>query len=120
MSSRTIRDFQVGFDISQAVDGWAAANDYTLREVLPDGTRRYQRGHGLLVLAMPLTIRQSGNNVHLEAWVHASLWSRVGSFFLLPADLGIESGSFRGVLPRNIARGAVNQLLVFLGQPPIV
>jgi hypothetical protein len=119
MSSRTIRDFQVGFDISQAVDGWAAANHYALRSVLSDGTRCYQRGNGILTGAMPLTIRQAGSAVHLEAWIHANLWARVGALFLVPADMAIESGGVRGVLPRSIARTAVNQLLAFLGQPPI-
>jgi hypothetical protein len=119
MSSRTIRDFQVGFDISQAVEGWAAANHYTLRNVLPDGTRCYQRGNGILTGSMPLTIRQAGNNVHLEAWAHANLWSRAGALFLIPENMGIESGGVRGVIPRDIARKSVNQLLTFLGQPPI-
>ena len=119
MSSRTIRDFQVGFDISQAVDGWAAANHFGFRGVLPDGTRCYQRGNGILTGAMPVTIRQAGSNVHLEAWIHANLLARISALFLIPADMGIESGGVRGVLPRSMARNAVNQLLAFLGQPPI-
>jgi hypothetical protein len=37
----------------------------------------------------------------------------------MPTDMGIESGGFRGVLPRSMARTSVNKLLAELGQPPI-
>jgi len=119
MAGRTVRDFQVGFDIAQAVDGWAAANHFDFKGILPDGTRSYQRGNGILTGAMPLTIRQRGYDVHLEAWVHANMVARICALFLVPEDMGIESGGVRGVLPRNIARDAVNQLLVYLRQQPI-
>jgi hypothetical protein len=33
--------------------------------------------------------------------------------------MGIESGGVRGILPRNMARDAVNKLLGQLSQPPI-
>jgi hypothetical protein len=34
--------------------------------------------------------------------------------------MGIESGGFKGALPRSMARSAVNTLLGQLGQPPIM
>jgi hypothetical protein len=119
MASRTVRDFQVGADITPVVDAWAQANHFGFRGVAPDGTRMYQRGNGFLTGAMPMSIRQNGPSVHLEAWIHATLLARIGALFLIPADMSIESGGVRGLLPRSIARGSVNKLLEQLGQPPI-
>jgi hypothetical protein len=33
--------------------------------------------------------------------------------------MGLESPGFKGSIPRTTARNAVNQLLAYLGQPPI-
>ena len=119
MAARTVRDFQVNFDIAPLVDGWAAANHYEFRGVSPDGSRNYQRGNGIVTGAMPFLVHQSGPNVHLEAWIHANMLARICALFLIPSDMGIESGGVRGVLPRSMARNAVNQLLAQVGQPPI-
>lgn len=119
MATRTIRDFQAGFDIAPFVAAWADANHYGVRETASDGTVKYQRGSGLITGAMPLTVRQTGSAVHIEAWIHATLLARIGALFLMPTDMGIESGGFRGVLPRSMARASVNKLLAELGQPPI-
>jgi hypothetical protein len=118
--ARTVRDFQVGYDIGPWVDAWAQAHHYGFRGVSADGTRHYQRGNGILTGAMPLTVRQYGPSVHLEAWIHANLLARIGALFLIPTDMGIESGGFKGALPRSMARSAVNTLLGQLGQPPIM
>ena len=119
MAARTVRDFQVGVDIAPLVDAWAQSHHYGARGVSPDGTRNYQRGNGLLTGAMPLTIRQNGPAVHLEAWIHATLVARICALFLIPTDMSIDSGGLKGVLPRSIARTAVNNLLAQLGQSPI-
>ena len=119
MATRTVRDFQVGFDVAPIVDAWAQSNHYGFRGVGPDGSRTYQRGNGIVTGAMPLTIRQNGPSVHLEAWIHATLAARLCALFLIPTDMSIESGGVKGVLPRTMARSAVNNLLAQLGQPPI-
>jgi hypothetical protein len=119
MAARTVRDFQVGFDVAPLVDAWAQANHYGFRGVSPDGTRNYQRGNGLVTGSMPFTIRQYGPSVHLEAWIHATLAARICALFLIPSDMSIESGGVRGVIPRSMARDSVNRLLGQLGQPPI-
>ena len=119
MAARTIREFQVDGDITPLVDAWARANHYGFRGVSPDGTRRYQRGNGIVTGAMPMTVRQDGTLVHLEAWIHATLAARISSLFVIPTDMGIEPGGFRGSIPRSVARDAVNKLLVRLGQPRI-
>ena len=69
--------------------------------------------------AMPLSVRQNGTAVHLEAWIHSTLLARITALFLIPTDMGIESGGMKGIMPRSMARGSVNKLLSQLGQPPI-
>jgi len=68
---------------------------------------------------MKLKVRQENQEINIEAWISANLFVRIMSLFILPAEMGIESGGFRAVLPRSIARTAVNKLLAQLGQPPI-
>jgi hypothetical protein len=119
MADRTVLDFEVSFDIGPVVDAWAKANRFGFRGTSPDGTRNFQRGHGLLIWAMLFRVRQEGSRVHLEAWAHATLYTRLGSLFLIPANMGIESGGIKGALPRGVARTAVNDLLGRLGQTPI-
>ena len=119
MAEKTIRDFQVAVDVAPLADAWAKDNHFGLREVQPDGTRRYQRGSGILTGIMLTSVRQQGKDVHLEAWIHATLVARISALFLIPANLGIESGGIKGALPRKMARDAVDKLLAQLGQPPI-
>ncbi len=118
MNSRTIRDFSVPTDIWPAVERWALAEGFRLVE--DDGTkRRYQRGSGLIVLPTKLEISQLDGNVNLEAWIHCSPINRLLSLFLLPEEITLESGGLRAVVPRTIARDAVNRLMIHLGQPLI-
>ena len=119
MNSRTVRDFELPGDVTAFADAWARDNNFDLKAVDPDGTRRYQRGHGLMVHAQHLTLRQAGPSVHLEVWTHATLLDRIASLGMLPANMAVESGGFKGVIPRKVAREAVNKLLTQLGQAPI-
>lgn len=115
---RTIRDFPLAEPLWPRVETWAAQQHYRLVDS-QDSRRVYQRGHGILVAPMMLSLETRPGGVHLEAWVRGQLLARLISLFILPAEMGIESGGFRGVVPRKIARTAVNPLLVSLGQPPI-
>ena len=133
MDSKTVRDFNVNGDVTAITDSWASSNDFKLMVVDPDGTRRYQRGHGLMVNAQHANVRQLGPQVHLEVWTHATLLDRISSLVwthatlldrtsslgMLPANMALESGGLRGMIPRKKARESVNQLLAQLGQPPI-
>jgi hypothetical protein len=119
VAEKTIRDFQVGFVVAPVADAWAGANHFGLRTVDPDGSRHYQRGEGILTGVMLCTVRQAGQNVRVETWIHARLIARISALFLIPTDMSVESGGLKGMLPRKMCRDAVNQLLVQLGQPPI-
>jgi hypothetical protein len=119
MNSKAVRDFNMSGDVAAFADGWASSNNFDLKGVDPDGTRRYQRGHGLMVHAQHATVRQSGTQVHLEAWTHATMVDRIFSFGMMPANMTVESGGMRGWLPRKLAREAVNKFLEQLSQPPI-
>lgn len=118
MAKRTTLDFPFAGDLWGTLEPWAKENGYQQQQ--GDASRRlYQKGVGFLVAPMMLEVRQEDGQVHLEAWVRCNLFVRLMSLFMLPAEMGIESGGFRAVLPRNIARSAVNKLLPQLGQPAI-
>ena len=118
MSKRTQISFQSGNSIWPAVEKWAGENGY--KPVSQDGNERtFQKGVGFLVAPMMLRFAQNGDAVTGEAWIRAGLVVRIMALFLLPPEMGIESGGFKGVLPRKIARGAVNKLLAELGAQPI-
>jgi len=57
--------------------------------------------------------------VTVQAWARGTFIARLFSLFILPAEMGIASGGFRGALPRKMMRGHVNELLAQLGGPPI-
>ncbi len=52
-----------------------------------------------------------GEQMEVEAWIHIPLVSRIFALFLLPAEMNVASGGFRAVVPRSIARKAINDLL---------
>lgn len=118
MNPRTIRDFEHSGEIRPIVDAWAEENNFRLIE----GTgpkRLFQRGHGFWTAPVKFEVSQEGSKVHLETWVHVNLLVRLMALFMLPKRMGVESGGFRGVLPRKIGRQAVNKLLQKLAQPPV-
>lgn len=102
----------------QIVEGWANANNFRLKSS-SGNERTYQRGVGFLVAPTMLKIRSENHELVLEIWIRMNLFVRLSSLFILPAEIGIESGGLRAVLPRNTARNLFNQLLTHLGQPLI-
>ena len=118
MSKRTTLRFSYPSDVWAVIEKWAGENGY--RQKGSAGQERlYQKGTGFLVAPMMLKVRSEDQEISIEAWIRANLFVRIFSLFILPPEMGIESGGFRAVLPRNIARKAVNALLAQLGQQPI-
>jgi hypothetical protein len=62
---------------------------------------------------------QQGDQMPLQAWLPISIFARIVALFMLPAEMHIRSGGFRAVLPRKLAREAVNELLRQVGAQPI-
>jgi len=118
VSKRTVLDFGIQADPWPTIDSWAQQSGYQLKQG-SGPNRLYQKGTGIMVAPMMLQLQQAGGQLHLEAWIRGTLLARIGSFFLIPAEMGIYSGGFRAVIPRGIARGNVNKLLNNLGRPPI-
>ena len=102
----------------QVVEGWANANNFKQKSAAGN-EKTYQRGVGFLVGPTMLRIRPENHELVLEVWIRMNLFTRLMSLFILPAEIGIESGGFKSVLPRTMARNLFNQLLAHLGQPLI-
>lgn len=118
MNPRTIREFPSVSGLWATVDQWARSDGFFEVEASP--TRKLlQKGRGFLVAPMMVEIVDNAGRTRLQVWVQATFFARLLSLFILPAEMHVESGGFRGVLPRSIARNAANGLLVKLGQPPI-
>jgi hypothetical protein len=118
LTRRTFRDFTVDKDIWHIVDNWARMTKFRVKQ-MGKNWKLLQKGTGFLVAPMMLEIGEEKGKVHLEAWVRCNFLIRLMALFMLPAEMGIESGGFRGVAPRRIARNAVNQLLLEFKQPLI-
>ncbi len=118
MSNRTSISFKHTGDIWPIVEGWAGENGFNLRETSP-ASRLYQKGVGFLVAPMMLRVSDNGAECNFEAWVRANVLIRLMALFLVPSEMGVESGGFKLFAPRSIARKAINKLLAQLAQPEI-
>ena len=118
MNPHTVRDFEYSGDVRPIVDSWVAENGFRLIEETGPA-RVLQRGHGFWTAPVRLQISQEGSRIHLETWIPVNFFVRLMALFVLPKQMGVESGGFRGVLPRKIGREKANKLLTALGQPAI-
>jgi hypothetical protein len=119
MDPRTIRNFDISGDTRPIVDAWAAENGFRLLEGT-SASRQFQKCYGFWTAPIRLGISQEGSKVQLEAWVPINFFVRLMALFTLPKQMSVDSGGFRGALPRKMGRQAVNKLLEKLAQPPIV
>jgi hypothetical protein len=108
-----------GRDIWPVIGAWAQKHKFMPREPQTGNVKLFQKGSGFWTAAMRAQFTQRGDQIELQAWVPISLFVRLMALFMLPAEMHIRSGGFRGVLPRKIAREAVNDLLQQVGAPPI-
>lgn len=118
MDNRTSVSFRPEFDIWPVVDRWAAVNNYKVTQT--NGFERlYQKGTGFLVAPMMVAVRQTNGTVGLDAWVRFGFFVRLMSFFILPPEIGVQSGGYKAIVPRSLARAAFNELLMQLRQLPV-
>lgn len=118
-ASRTTVRLNNSNDILQAVESWANANNFKLKSSVGN-EKTYQRGLNLLVAPQMLKTRLENHELVLEIWIRFNLFARLSSLFIVPAEMGIESGGVRAVLLKSTARNRFNQLLAHLGQPLVV
>lgn len=118
MKKRTKLSFKYSGNLWPFVSKWADENRYKEKESFGNG-KIFQKGIGFLVAPMMLKVEQNGDDVFIEAWVKANIFVRAMALFILPSEMEIGSGGFRGVAPRSIARKAVNKLLLKLSQKEI-
>ena len=118
MRKSTLVRFRYDGDIWPIVEKWARENRFRLKDAA-GSDRTYQKGIGVLVAPMMLKVGNDDQETTLEAWIRVNKFVRMRSLFILPCEMSIDSGGFRAVAPRRIARNAVNKLLNQLGQSPI-
>jgi hypothetical protein len=118
VAKRVVRDFEMSENPWPAVEQWAGQQGFKVREQ-SESQRLYQKGKGFFTGSRRVDIKVHDGQVHLEGWVHANMPARMMSLFILPANITLESGGFKGTLPRKLGRGELNPLLEALGQPAI-
>lgn len=116
---RTQVTFPVEGDPWPVIAAWAQRHKFMPREPQNPTTKLFQKGSGFWTAPMKAQFTLAGNAMHLQAWVHVPLFSRIMALFLLPQELPVASGGLRGAVPRKMARTAVNALLAQVGAPPI-
>jgi hypothetical protein len=116
--SRTKLDFTYKGDITAVVDQWAKENHF---KVSPnaDGSLACRRGGGVMMCAVILEVRQTGEQVHLETWLAVDILTEFASLFTAPQESAIQSGETLLWREKELARWYVNPLLERLEQPPI-
>ena len=112
---RTAVTFTVSGNPWEVIAAWAKRHRYQLREPQTETVRLYQKGTGMLAAPRKAQFTLADDRVHLQAWVHVPLLARIVSLFLLPQEMGIQSGGFRAAVPRTMARDAINDLLAQVG-----
>lgn len=113
MTTRTKLSFPCERLIWPAVERWSKNQNAELKSS-GERLRVYQKG-GTMTAAMMYRFSQEGTQVAVEAWIPSSTFQRACSLFLLPPEMGIESGGVTAALIRKIARESLNPLLLELG-----
>ena len=118
-NKRSVATFQVAGDPWPTIAAWAQKHRFMPREPQTGSVKLFQKGSGFWTAAMRAQFTQRGDQIELQAWLPISLFARIAALFMLPAEMHIRSGGFKAVLPRKIAREAVNDLLRQVGAQPI-
>ena len=107
---RSVVTFSVKGDPWERIVAWAKRHRFMPRSDHKN-VKLFQKGTGLWTSPMRAQFTVKDGEVELQAWVHNLLFSRLLTLFLLPMEMNIRSGGFRAMVPRSIARKAVNELL---------
>lgn len=115
---RAVRTFPIAADPWPSVDRWAGSQGYKVAEQ-GESRRVYKKGNGIMVAARKVEITSAGSELRVEAYVAANAVARAFALFMIPAEITVEPGGVKAVIPRNMGRSEVNALLQELGQAPI-
>ncbi len=114
-SRRSVVTYTATEDPWPVIAAWAQKHRFLPRAPQTGNVKLFQRSSGLWTAPMRAQFTQTGPQIEIQAWVHNPLLVRMVALFLLPAEMNLRSGGFRAVIPRNIARKAVNDLLGQVG-----
>jgi len=118
-AKRSVVTFGITSDPWPTIAAWAQKHRYLPREPQTGNVKMFQKGSGFWTAPMRAQFTLRGQEVEVQAWVHNPLLARIFALFILPAEMNVRSGGFRAMIPRNIARKAVNELLAQVGAQPI-
>jgi len=112
---RSIVTYAVTGDPWPTIGAWAKQHGFYPRDPQTGETKLFQKGSGLFTAPMRVLFTHAGGRVEVQAYLHIPLITRIMALFLLPQEMHVRSGGFRAVIPRNMARKAVNELLAQVG-----
>ena len=112
---RSVVSYSVTGDPWPTIATWAKSHGFNPREPQTGNTKLFQKGSGLFTAPMRAQFTHEGDRVEVQAYLHIPLIARIMALFLLPSEMNVRSGGFRAVIPRNIARKAINALLAQVG-----
>jgi hypothetical protein len=118
-AARSVVNFAIGGDPWPKIGAWAQRARFLPREPQTGDVKMFQKGSGLWTAPIRAQFTKRGDQIEMQAWVHNPLFARIFSFFILPAEMNLQSGGFRAVIPRKFGRSSVNELLAELGAPLI-
>jgi hypothetical protein len=118
-AQRSVVTYSISGDPWPVIAAWAQKHRFLPRAPQTGPVKLFQKGSGLWTAPMRAQFVQRGERMELQAWVHNPLLARIMLLFILPAEMNLNSGGFRAVIPRSIARKAVNDLLAQVGADPI-
>jgi hypothetical protein len=118
-AKRSTASYPIHGDPWPVIGAWAQKHKFMPRDPQTGNRKLFQKGSGFWTAPMRAQFEVAGDRVHVQAWLQIPMITRLFALFLLPAEMNIQPGGFRAVLPRSIARKAVNELLAQVGAPPI-
>jgi hypothetical protein len=119
-NKRSVVTYTVAGDPWPVIAQWAQKHGFNPREPQTGNVKMFQKGSGFWTAAMRAQFSYDGaGTMQMQAWLPINLFARIAALFMLPAEMHIRSGGFRAVLPRKLARNAINDLLTQVGAPLI-
>ena len=109
---RTVITVKASDSVWPKVESWAERNEF--KEIDSGEGGRSFRQVTLLGGNKNLRVDQSEDEVIIESWLHTGLFSRFVMLFILPEEIGIESGMMLK-FPKKKFREKLNPLLEQLG-----